>query len=153
MNFAAWIFLPILGPAGAFIHAIICLCRTDKHRMYSKPARRRLRYDNHLSANTQAHIEMKAVEPEPEPAPVIRAIAEPPPAPVESAPTEPIAKNPSATSSSTSVSSSDVEEETAPAPAPLQRTATVPLQRTATAPPARAATAKKEDDPFKDPNA
>lgn len=163
INFAAWLFLPPVGTLGAIVHAIICLCRTDKHRKYSKPARRRLRYDNHYSANAKVHTEKKAVEPNFEPAPVTRAVTEPPPAPVmravtegptpvERAPTEPPAKNPSATSSSTSVASSDVEKENAPAPAPPQRTATAPPQRTATAPPLRATTAK-EDDPFKDPDA
>ncbi|KAJ4382256.1 hypothetical protein N0V86_002589 [Didymella sp. IMI 355093] len=158
-NFAAWLLVPIFGTAGAIIHAIVCLCRSDEHRKYSKPARRRLRYNNDYSANDQVHTEKKAVKPESEPAPVTRAITEPPPAPAtravdeESAlvvrsPTEPLAKNPLAAPSSTSVSSSDIENEDVPAPAP----APAPPPRTATASPSRAPTAKKDEDPFKDPD-
>jgi hypothetical protein len=170
-NFAAWLLVPIFGTGGAIIHAIVCLCRSDEHRKYSKPARRRLRYNNDYSASDQVHTEKKAVEPEPEPepAPVTRAIIEPspapatravdeepapversptePPAPLQKVATEPSAKNPTAASSSTSVSSSDAEKEDAPAPAPP------PPPRTATAPPSRAPTAKKDEDPFKDPEA
>jgi hypothetical protein len=158
----------------AVIHATICLCRTDKHRKYSKPARRCLRYDNHYSANAQVLTEQKALESEPSPGPVERSIAEPPlapviraaaegPTPVERVPTgpsvplqhaatEPPTAKSSVTSSSTSVSSSDVEKENLPAAAPPSRTATAP-SRTITAPLSRAATAEKEDDPFKDPDA
>jgi hypothetical protein len=155
INFAGWLFLFPIGSICAVVHAIICLCRTDNHRKYSKPARRSLPYDNKYSANAQQQPEKKAVEPgsEPGPAPVTRAAIEDEPKPVEKAATEPPAKNASAATSSTSVSSSDVEAETAPAPAPPQRTATAPPATIATAPPSGAATAKKEDDPFKDPNA
>jgi uncharacterized membrane protein YqaE (UPF0057 family) len=148
-NLAAFFFLFPVGAVGAIIHAIVCLCRTDEHRKYSKPARRRLRYQNNYSA--KPHTETKAVEPEPSPAPVKKTVTEPPPAPVtravnegpapvERAPTAlpapvqkaatepPVVK--SAATSSASVSSSDVEKETPPVAAP---------------PP------KKEDDPFRDP--
>lgn len=132
INFAAWLFLMPIGTVAATVHAIVCLCRSDRHRKYSKPARRNLRYDNHHSANTQVDTEKKAVEPEPEPVPVTRAIAEPP------------AKQASATSSSTSMSSSDVEK-TNPAPAPPPRTAT--------APPSRAPSVKQETDLSRVPTA
>ncbi|KAF3033847.1 hypothetical protein E8E11_002529 [Didymella keratinophila] len=155
INFAGWLFLFPIGSVCAIVHAIICLCRTDNHRKYSRPARRSLRYDNKYSADTKPQTEKKAVEPapEPEPAPVTRAAIKDEPKPVERAPTEPPTKNASATTSSTSVSSSDVEKVAEPAPAPPQRIATAPPLRTATAPPSRAATTKKDDDPFKDPNA
>ncbi|KAF1355706.1 hypothetical protein EJ07DRAFT_182053 [Lizonia empirigonia] len=153
LNLAVWLFLPPIGTLAAIIHAIVCLCRTDEHRKYSNPARRRLRYHNEYSASENALAENKAVESEPSPAPVARTVTEPAPAPVsravtqgpanmERAPTKPsapvqrVATEPpavksSATSSSTSVSSSDVEEENPPVAAP---------------PP-------NEDDPFKDPGA
>lgn len=163
LNVALYLLLFPVSLVIAPIHAIACLVRQDDHRKYSDPARRSLRYDNKYSADTKPQTEKKAREPapEPEPAPVKRAAIEDEPKPVEKAPTEPPAKNASPATSSTSVSSSDVEKETAPAPAPPQRIATVPpprtatatLARTATAPPSRAATTKKEDDPFKDPNA
>ncbi|KAL1594113.1 hypothetical protein SLS59_008947 [Nothophoma quercina] len=165
INLAVWFFLFPVGSLASIIHAVICLCRTDKHRKYSKPARRRLRYENHYSASTQVRAQQKAVEAEPSPAPVERLATEPPPAPVmraveeestpvERAPTEPpAAVKSSATSWSTSVSSSDVEKENPAAAAPPPRTATAPLPTTSTAPLSRAATAKKEDDPFKDPDA
>lgn len=164
INLAVWFFLFPVGSLASIIHAVICLCRTDKHRKYSKPARRRLRYENHYSASTQVQTQQKAVEAEPSPAPVMRAVGEEstpveraptePPAPVQRAATEPpAAVNPSATSSLTSVSSSDVEKENPAAAAPPPRTATAPLPTTSTAPLSRAATAKKEDDPFKDPDA
>lgn len=50
INLIIWFFLPPIGTLGATIHAIVCLCRTDDHRKYSKPARRRLRYHNDYSA-------------------------------------------------------------------------------------------------------
>ncbi|KAJ8108500.1 hypothetical protein OPT61_g8132 [Boeremia exigua] len=128
-NFAAWLLFPIVGTFGAIVHAIICLFRSKEHRKYSKPARRRLRYDNNYSAE-------KKVVTDPEPAPITRAVTEPPPAPAEEAPTEPPAAKSSASSSSTSVSSSDVEKEDP-----------------AIKPPPKTATAKKEDDPPKDPAA
>ncbi|KAH6616500.1 hypothetical protein C7974DRAFT_416629 [Boeremia exigua] len=128
-NFAAWALLFIPGMVGVTVHAIICLCRTDEHRKFSKPARRRLRYDNNYSA-VPVPVESKIEESELEPAPV------------EALPTEP-AVQPTAASSSTSVSSSDVEKENPPATEPLPRSATEPLPRTATV---------KKDDPFKDPN-
>jgi hypothetical protein len=152
INLAAWFFLFPVGTVGAIIHAIVVLCRTDKHRKYSNPARRRLRYDNNYSASVRAQKKQKATASEPPPAPITRAVPESPPAlvmraitegsaPAEGAPTEPpvplqrAATEPpavksSATSSSTSVSSSDVEKDNSPIVAP---------------PP------KKEDDPFKDP--
>lgn len=155
-NFVAWMFFPIFGTFGAIVHAIICLCRSNEHRKYSKPARRRLRYNNNYSADTKAQEEKKTAGPklekDPTPAPVTRAVAEQPiakpsasssstsvtepsPGPVESVATEPPAAKSSTTSSTSSVSSSDVEGRNPPADDP----------------PPRTATAKKEDDPFKDP--
>lgn len=153
-NFAAWLFLFPIGSAGAAVHAIICLCRSDDHRKYSKPARRKLCYNSQYSADNQPKDENEVAEPgpEPKPAPATRAV-EDKPKPIEKAPTEPPAGNVSATTSSTSVSSSDVEKETDPAPAPPQRTATAPLPRTATVPPPRSAIVRNEDDHFKDPYA
>ncbi|KAF2997679.1 hypothetical protein E8E13_006142 [Curvularia kusanoi] len=49
INFAMWFFFPGIGWVVAPIHAFICLLRTDTHRQYSKPARRRLLYDKTLS--------------------------------------------------------------------------------------------------------
>lgn len=177
INLAVWFFLAPAGSLAAVVHATICLCRTDKHRKYSKPARRRLRYDNHYSANAQILTEQKALEskPSPAPAPAERSVAEPPlapvvkavtqgptsegrvptepPVPLQREATEPPAAKSSATSSSTSVLSSDVEKENPSAAALSSRTATAPPSRTVTAPLSRAVTAKKEDDPFKDPTA
>lgn len=134
LNFGAWFFFPIIGTVGATIHAIICVCRSGKHRMYSKPARRRLRYDNNYSAGTSAK-ERKASEPGPSPVAISRAVAEDP-APVERAPTErpaplqkAVTESPSVESpkaSSTSVSSSDAEKDNPPAAAPPTRTASAP---------------------------
>lgn len=166
LNFAAWILLPIPGTAAAIMHAIICLLRSEEHRKYSKPARRRLRYNNTYSANTQVDAEKKSVDPEPDaaPAPVQRAVTEPAPSPVERAPTQPPAAKSSATSSATSV--------TEPPPAPIKKAPTgPPATKSATSsstsvssnvekeeppaadgPPPRTATAK-EDDLVKGPDA
>ncbi|KZM26387.1 uncharacterized protein EKO05_0004796 [Ascochyta rabiei] len=153
INLAIWFFLFPIGTLGAIIHAIVCLCRTDKHRKYSNPARRRLRYHNSYSAQPKVYTENKAPSSGLLPAPVTRAVAEPSPAPVtravtagpvpvERVPTEPPAslqraatgppliKSP-VISSSTSLSSSDVEKENSLA---------------AALPP------KREDNPFKDPD-
>ncbi|KAF9697436.1 hypothetical protein EKO04_004923 [Ascochyta lentis] len=152
INLATWFFLFPIGTLGAIVHAIVCLCRTDKHRKYSHPARRRLRYDNNYSARSKLPAEKDSLESLPSPAPVARAVtglpsasvtravtAAPtpaeraptePPAPLQRAITEPPAVKSSATSSSTSLSSSDVEKEHPPATAPLPK-----------------------DNPFKDPDA
>lgn len=167
-NFAVWLLLPIPGAVAAIIHAIICLCRSSEHRTYSNPARRRLRYDNKYSADTQLNAEKKLVdfesEAEPAPAHVQRAVTEPAPTPVERAPTSPPAAKPSATSSATSV--------TEPLPAPIEKAPTEPPaakspvtsssaslssnaekeDSPAVDPPPRTATTKK-DDPFKDTDA
>jgi hypothetical protein len=128
LNFAAWFFFPVVGTGGAIIHAIICLLRNDQHRQYSKPARRRLRYNNNYSARPKDKMEKETMEAAP--APVQRAVIEEP-GPVERAPTERPAQQeeteesvprPLTTSSTTSVSSSDVEKKDDPAAVPPPQT-------------------------------
>ena len=136
LNFAAWFFFPIIGTGGAIIHAIICLFRNDQHPQYSKPARRRLRYNNNYSARPKNMREEENIEAAP--APVQRAAIEEP-GPVERAPTERPAQQgsteepvprPLTASSTTSVSSSDVEKKDAHAAVPPSRTASATPART-----------------------
>lgn len=138
LNFAAWIFFPIVGTIGAIIHAIICLFRNNQHRQFSKPARRRLRYNNNYSARPKDKMEEETIEAAP--APVQRAVIEEP-GPVERVPTERPAQRekteesvprPLTASSSTSVSSSDVEKKDAPTAVPPPRTASATPARTTT---------------------
>jgi hypothetical protein len=138
LNFAAWIFFPIIGTIGAIIHAIICLFRNNQHRQYSKPARIRLRYNNNYSARPKDKSEKEIIEAAPtpgqgavieEPGLVARAPTEHPAQPGN---TEESVPRPLTASSTTSMSSSDVEKKNVPAAVPPARTASATPARTAT---------------------
>ncbi|KAJ4346086.1 hypothetical protein N0V95_005702 [Ascochyta clinopodiicola] len=175
INLAVWFFLFPIGTLGAIIHAIVCLCRTDKHRKYSNPARRRLRYPNNYSARPKVYTEKKISDSELLLAPVSRAVIEPSPTPVmravtagptlvERVPTEP----PAPVARAATAGPDLLERVPTEPPNPLQRSASEPplMKSSATSsstslsssdvekenPLAAAPRPKRRHNPFKDPD-